>query len=57
MRMAITGHPARRLASIAAMVCIMLAVDTRHVPIELGNWVVIPQQHFHFHLKFTDHDR
>ena len=31
----------------------MLALDTRHVPIELGNWVVIPQQHFHFHLKFV----
>ena len=23
------------------------------MPIELGNWVVIPQQHFHFHLKFV----
>ena len=32
---------------------IMLTVDRQHVPIELGNWVVIPQQHFHFHLKFV----
>jgi NAD(P)H-quinone oxidoreductase subunit 5 len=32
---------------------LMLAIDTRDVPIELGNWVVIPQQHFHFHLKFV----
>ncbi|NOZ41026.1 MAG: oxidoreductase [Planctomycetes bacterium] len=40
------------LASIAILV-IMLVVDTRFVPIELGNWVVIPQQHFHFHLKFV----
>ena len=31
----------------------MLALGTRHVPIELGNLVVIPQQHFHFHLKFV----
>ena len=29
----------------------MLFLDIRHVPIELGNWVAIPQQHFHFHLK------
>ena len=29
----------------------MLASGRRHVPIELGNWVVIPEQHFHFHLK------
>lgn len=40
------------LASILMLV-MMLAVETRHVPIELGNWVVIPQQHFHFHLKFV----
>ncbi|QEG36898.1 proton-conducting transporter transmembrane domain-containing protein [Bythopirellula goksoeyrii] len=35
------------------MLVMMLTVGTRHVPIELGNWVVIPQQHFHFHLKFV----
>ena len=23
------------------------------MPIEIGNWVVIPEQHFHFHLKFV----
>ncbi|NOY43789.1 MAG: oxidoreductase [Planctomycetes bacterium] len=40
------------LASIAIL-AIMLIADTRFVPIELGNWVVIPQQHFHFHLKFV----
>ncbi|TWU20367.1 proton-conducting transporter transmembrane domain-containing protein [Bythopirellula polymerisocia] len=34
------------------MLAMMLVVGTRHVPIELGNWVIIPQQHFHFHLKF-----
>ena len=31
----------------------MLASGSRHVPIEFGNWVVIPQEHFHFHLKFV----
>lgn len=41
------------LLAAVAILGIMLAVNTRHVPIELGNWVVIPQQHFHFHLKFV----
>jgi NADH:ubiquinone oxidoreductase subunit 5 (subunit L)/multisubunit Na+/H+ antiporter MnhA subunit len=40
------------LASLV-MLGMMLAFDTRHVPIEMGNWVVIPEQHFHFHLKFV----
>ncbi len=39
------------LASITIVV-MMLAVGTRLVTLELGNWVVIPEQHFHFHLKF-----
>ncbi|TWT87961.1 proton-conducting transporter transmembrane domain-containing protein [Neorhodopirellula pilleata] len=32
---------------------IMLATGIRNVPIELGNWVTIPEQQFHFHLKFV----
>ncbi|QDV10629.1 NADH-quinone oxidoreductase subunit L [Rosistilla oblonga] len=32
---------------------IMLATGIRYVPIELGNWVSIPEQEFHFHLKFV----
>lgn len=32
---------------------IMLATDIRYVPIELGNWVTISDQQFHFHLKFV----
>ncbi|QDU73706.1 NADH-quinone oxidoreductase subunit 12 [Bremerella volcania] len=32
---------------------VMLASGSRHVPIEFGNWVSIPQEHFHFHLKFV----
>jgi NADH:ubiquinone oxidoreductase subunit 5 (subunit L)/multisubunit Na+/H+ antiporter MnhA subunit len=31
----------------------MLALDTRYVPIELGDWISIEQEHFHFHLKFV----
>jgi NAD(P)H-quinone oxidoreductase subunit 5 len=41
---------------LLAALCVlglMLAVGTRHVPIELGNWVVIPEQHFKFHLEFV----
>ncbi len=40
------------LASVAILV-LMLATGLRHVPIELGNWVSIEQEHFHFHLKFV----
>lgn len=32
---------------------LMLAFGSRHVPVDFGNLVVIPQQHFHFHLKFV----
>ncbi|QDT12505.1 proton-conducting transporter membrane subunit [Planctomycetes bacterium K23_9] len=35
------------------IVVLMLATGIRYVPIELGNWVSIPEQHFHFHLKFA----
>lgn len=44
------------LAGLAASVCmlaLMLLTGTRNVPIEFGDLVVIPQQHFHFHLKFV----
>ncbi|MBT4864505.1 MAG: oxidoreductase [Planctomycetaceae bacterium] len=41
------------LSAAIGILALMLAVGTRDVPIELGNWVVIPQQHFHFHLKFV----
>lgn len=32
---------------------IMLCTGIRNVPIEMGNWVTIPEQQFHFHLKFV----
>lgn len=41
------------LVAALAILALMLTTGNRHVPIELGNWVVIPEQHFHFHLKFV----
>ena len=32
---------------------LMLVAGTRYVPIEIGNWVTIPEEEFHFHLKFV----
>jgi NAD(P)H-quinone oxidoreductase subunit 5 len=40
------------LVAALGVLGLMLAVDSRHVVIELGNWVVIPDEHYHFHLKF-----
>lgn len=40
------------LAACIGILVIMLLSGTRHVPIEIGNWVVIPQEDFHFHVKF-----
>ncbi len=41
------------LVAAVAIVALMLVKGVRHVPIEVGNWVVIPEQHFHFRLKFV----
>ncbi|MFT5523434.1 MAG: NADH:ubiquinone oxidoreductase subunit 5 (subunit L)/multisubunit Na+/H+ antiporter MnhA subunit [Pirellulaceae bacterium] len=45
------------LLAAFAILFIMLATGNRHVPIELGNWVMIdlpePHHDFHFHLKFV----
>ena len=30
----------------------MLATGNRHVPIDMGDWVHLPEARFHFHLKF-----
>lgn len=35
------------------ILALMLLTGRRNVPIELGNWVVIPHEHFHFHLTFV----
>ena len=42
------------LAAVAILIN-MLATGSRNVPIEFGNWVVLPGEHlhFHFHLKFV----
>jgi len=47
-RLAIVGG----LAAAFAILVIMLAVGTRHVAVELGDWVVIPDL-FHFSVKFV----
>jgi len=47
-----TGVVIGLLTSVAILV-LMLATGLRHVPIELGNWVSIEQEHFHFHIKFV----
>ncbi|MFK8114519.1 MAG: oxidoreductase, partial [Rubripirellula sp.] len=41
------------LLSAVAILVLMLVSGARHVPIELGNWVSIEEEHFHFHLKFV----
>jgi NADH:ubiquinone oxidoreductase subunit 5 (subunit L)/multisubunit Na+/H+ antiporter MnhA subunit len=43
------------VSGIAAlwMLAAMLATGIRYVPIELGDWVRIPEVHFHFHWKFV----
>jgi len=46
------GHLAIAIgfSAAVAMLVLMLAAGTRHVPIELGSWVAIP--HYHFAVKF-----
>src|SRR5690606_40095293 len=42
--------------SAVAVLALMVANDRPYVAVEVGNWVAIPAQDFHFHLKF-DLDR
>lgn len=35
-----------------SILALMLLTGRRQVPIELDDWVVIPHEHFHFHLSF-----
>ncbi len=46
-----SGTVAGLLAALAVLLA-MLIMGTRHVPIELGDWVVIPGQ-YHFSIKFV----
>lgn len=41
------------LGAALAVLASMLTTDSRHVPLELGHWVIIPGEHFHFSLKFV----
>jgi NAD(P)H-quinone oxidoreductase subunit 5 len=41
------------LTAAIVVLGIMLVTGRRYVPIELGNWVVIHDLHFHFHAKFV----
>ncbi len=41
------------LLPAVAILVMMLALGIRYVPIELGDWVTIPEQEFHFRLKFV----
>lgn len=40
------------LPTVAILVTMLIRGD-RYIPIELGQWVSIPQQEFHFHVKFV----
>jgi NADH-quinone oxidoreductase subunit L len=41
------------LFSVLAMFALMLWTGLRYVPIDLGEWVALPEEHFHFQLKFV----
>jgi len=41
------------LLAAVSILGLMLATGMRNVPIELGDWVVLPQEHFHFHFKLV----
>jgi NADH:ubiquinone oxidoreductase subunit 5 (subunit L)/multisubunit Na+/H+ antiporter MnhA subunit len=46
-------------AVVAGLVCsvavlgLMLITGERYVPVELGDWVNLHEEHFHFHIKFV----
>lgn len=43
------------VVALTSTLCIlagMLLTDRREVVLEMGNWIAIPEQHFHFHVKF-----
>lgn len=41
------------LASALSVLVLMLYTGSRHVPVEMGNIVLVPNHEFHFHLKFV----
>jgi NAD(P)H-quinone oxidoreductase subunit 5 len=50
-RLVFAATVAGLVASIAELV-LMLVLGSRHIPIEVGDWVVIPE-HYHFSIKFV----
>ena len=41
------------LLAALGVLALMLIFGTRHVPIELGNWVTLPEHEYHFRIKFV----
>ncbi len=41
------------LSTAVAILVAMLISGSRHVPIDLGDWISLPEEHFDFHLKFV----
>jgi NADH:ubiquinone oxidoreductase subunit 5 (subunit L)/multisubunit Na+/H+ antiporter MnhA subunit len=41
------------LAAALTVLTLMLLQGKRFVPVDLGNWVSLPDQHFHFRIKFV----
>lgn len=39
------------LGGAVTVLVLMLLTGDRHVPIELGHWIELPEQQFHFHIK------
>jgi len=41
------------LVAAFGVLVLMLVTGRREVPVEIGNWVVLPEEHFHFRIKFV----
>lgn len=41
------------LAAALSVLALMLITGKRYVPLEVGDWIAIPREDFHFHLKFV----
>lgn len=41
------------LAMAVGVLALMLLKGTRDVAVELGDWLLLPEEHFHFHLSFV----
>jgi NAD(P)H-quinone oxidoreductase subunit 5 len=41
------------LLAALAVLALMVITGTRYVPLELGDWMSLPREHFHFRVKFV----